>query len=190
MSLMFNGAKSYNGAMSKWDVSRVTDMHLMFAGATSFTRGISKWDVSSVTNMDRMFSKAVSFKRRLCGAAWVHSKASKINMFEGSPGSISRKACTPPTRKYESRRPVPARELIVRTPTATSPGRAAVTPTIASTMMICPKCGTFAKSGRVSCCAPGGAWYKNCGRPGSRNTGHSWFEGTRACKCTFKGNGM
>merc|ERR1719201_3088543 len=47
--------------------------------------------------------------------------------------------------------------------------------------MTCPKCGTFKKSGRVSCCAPGGAWFKNCGGAGNKNVGHRWSEGTEAC---------
>merc|ERR1712203_897227 len=45
-----------------------------------------------------------------------------------------------------------------------------------------PKCGTFAKSGRVSCCAPGGAWFKKCGEVGNKNVDHRWFEGTEACE--------
>ena len=49
----------------------------------------------------------------------------------------------------------------------------------------CPKCGTFKRSGRVSCCAPGGAWYKNCGDVGDRNVGHSWLEGVKVCERKF-----
>jgi len=44
--------------------------------------------VSSVTNMESMFSDAKLFDRKLCGAAWVHSKALKTDMFEGSKGII------------------------------------------------------------------------------------------------------
>ena len=58
---------------------------------------------------------------------------------------------------------------------------AVISPTIATARQ-CPKCGTFSKSGRVSCCAPGGAWYKKCGGVGDSNVGHSWLEGTKACK--------
>ena len=36
-----------------------------------------------------MFEDANSFRQILYGAAWVHSKASKRNMFVGSHGSIS-----------------------------------------------------------------------------------------------------
>merc|ERR1712037_324506 len=48
----------------------------------------------------------------------------------------------------------------------------------------CPKCSTFEKSGRLSCCAPGGAWYRNCGGAGKRDVDHRWFEGVQACKRT------
>ena len=83
------------------------------------------------------------------------------------------------TRGYVSRQPLPDRELIVRTPITT------ITSTIGNTM-ICPKCGTFKKSGRVSCCAPDGAWFKNCGGTGNRNVDHRWIEGVQACKCKCK----
>merc|ERR1712210_217470 len=80
---------------------------------------------------------------------------------------------------------MPERELIVRTPIATSAIKSVSTPAIPSTVtkpMACPKCGTFKKSGRVSCCAPGGAWYKNCGGDANKNVDHKWLEGTEACR--------
>merc|ERR1719331_3253778 len=43
--------------------------------------------------MDYMFYGAASFRRKLCGAPWVHSKASKLRRFTGSPGSISTSVC-------------------------------------------------------------------------------------------------
>ena len=141
----------------------------MFFGALSFNGDISKWNVSSVTDMDSMFLGATPFTQQLCGPAWVHSKASKIDMFTGSSGSISRTECG----HRVTRRPVPERELVVnRVPTSTK----------------CSKCGTFRKSGRVSCCAPGGAWFKNCGRAGNRNVDHMWSEGVAACRRKFKAN--
>merc|ERR1719201_1475190 len=122
MSRMFNNAEVFNGDIEKWDVSSVTDMSRMFQGADIFNGDISDWDVSSVNNMNDMFSNAVLFTRNLCGAAWVHSEASKIDMFEGSSGSISGTECkltTIPSAQYASRRPIPDRELIVRTPDIT-----------------------------------------------------------------------
>ena len=48
----------------------------------------------------------------------------------------------------------------------------------------------YRKSGRVSCCAPGGAWFKNCGGLGSKFLNHRWSEGVKACKRKFKANNM
>ena len=183
---MFLGVTSFNGDISKWHVSRVTDMTGIF---NQFNRDLSKWDVSSVTSMDYMFADATSFKRELCGSAWVHSKASKRGMFSGSSGSISQTVSTQFTRPYASRRPIPERELISHTPISTSVGTAAITSTITNTMT-CPKCGTFEKSGRVSYCAPGGAWFKKCGGARNRNVDHKWFDGVWACKRKFNVDGM
>ena len=93
MSAMFNGAESFNQDLSKWDVSRVIDMGAMFARAYLFNQDLSKWDVSRVTDMDKMFAHADSCEQTLCGAAWVNSKASKIDMFKKSPGTISKTGC-------------------------------------------------------------------------------------------------
>ena len=46
----------------------------------------------------------------------------------------------------------------------------------------CPKCGTAKKSKKLSCCAHGGAWYKNCGYEGDTKFDHTWTEGEQACK--------
>ena len=42
-------------------MSRVKDMTQMFVGATSFNGDLSKWDVSSVTDMEAMFYNAATF---------------------------------------------------------------------------------------------------------------------------------
>ncbi len=58
---------SFNGDISNWDVSSVTNMSAMFLGATSFNSDISGWDVSSVTNMNSMFRSASNFSADLSG---------------------------------------------------------------------------------------------------------------------------
>ena len=51
---------------------------------------------------------------------------------------------------------------------------------------ICPKCGTIEKSGKLSCCAPDGAWFNNCGNKGDAE--HTWVEGLQACKSKLAAN--
>ena len=45
----------------------------------------------------------------------------------------------------------------------------------------CSKCGYFKKSGKRSCCAVGGAWFKDCGDVNNANVNHTWVEGVEAC---------
>jgi len=58
---MFYGAVFFNCDVTKWDVSNVTDMSCMFAFSSNFNQDISGWDVSNVTDMKRMFAYATSF---------------------------------------------------------------------------------------------------------------------------------
>ena len=57
---------------------------------------------------------------------------------------------------------------------------AAVTATTIST--VCRNCGIIGKSGKGSCCGPGGSWFKNCGGAGNAKLLHTWYEGTKACE--------
>ena len=60
----------------------------------------------------------------------------------------------------------------------------AVSTTISETVISskrCPKCGTVKKSGKLSCCARNGAWFKKCGDAGDSNFNHTWVEGVQAC---------
>ena len=47
-------------------------------------------------------------------------------------------------------------------------------------------CGVTKKSGKHSCCAPGGSWFQNCGDFGDSKFDHTWFEGIQACKGSVK----
>ena len=46
----------------------------------------------------------------------------------------------------------------------------------------CSKCGIAKKSGKFSCCARGGSWFKNCGDAADSKFDHTWAEGIRACQ--------
>ena len=46
----------------------------------------------------------------------------------------------------------------------------------------CSKCGIVKQSGKLSCCARGGAWFKKCGDVGDSNFDHTWVDGIQACK--------
>ena len=53
----YSSAFEFNGDISNWDVSNVTNMQNMFSGS-EFNGDISNWDVSNVTNMQNMFGSS------------------------------------------------------------------------------------------------------------------------------------
>ena len=65
----------------------------------------------------------------------------------------------------------------VRSGTTTPP----LAPTSTMDISVCPRCGTNKKSGKHSCCARDGAWFKNCGDGGDTKFDHTWAEGIQAC---------
>jgi surface protein len=58
MFAMFFGCSSFNGDISTWNVSNVTNMSSMFENATNFNQPLNSWIVSTVTNMPSMFQNA------------------------------------------------------------------------------------------------------------------------------------
>lgn len=48
MRCMFSCCEDFNGDLSKWNVSNVTDMTNTFYGCKAFNGDLSKWDVSNV----------------------------------------------------------------------------------------------------------------------------------------------
>lgn len=78
-----NAFRSFNGDISKWDVSHVKNMKEMFKGAKTFNGDISKWDVHNVTNMEDMFYDAESFNQPIGG--WTVSNVTDMaGMFSGA----------------------------------------------------------------------------------------------------------
>ena len=62
MSDLFRGL-DFNGNISNWDVSNVTNMMYMFGWCESFNQDISNWDVSKVVSMWGMFWGCKSFNQ-------------------------------------------------------------------------------------------------------------------------------
>ena len=55
MSYMFYECEKFDCDLSKWDVSNVTNMRCIFSGCTRFKgKGLENWDVSNVENMHYM----------------------------------------------------------------------------------------------------------------------------------------
>ena len=70
----------FNGDISLWDVSNVTDMHNLFVYCSQFNKDISKWDVSNVKNMSGMFAHTQKFNQDI-GCWDVSSVTSMASMF-------------------------------------------------------------------------------------------------------------
>ena len=62
MSYLFDDTY-FNGDISNWDVSNVTNMRRMFFYCKEFNKDISLWDVSNVTNMSGMFKYCEAFNQ-------------------------------------------------------------------------------------------------------------------------------
>ena len=77
MNDMFNWACKFNQPIGRWDVSNVTNMASMFCGASEFNQGLSRWDVSNVTDMSHMFMNAERFKQPI--GKWDISNVNNIS---------------------------------------------------------------------------------------------------------------
>ena len=81
MSNLFANS-DFNGNISKWDVSNVTNMNYMFYWCKLFNQDISKWDVSNVRNMTGTFFNCESFNQDI--SKWDVSNVTNMNnMFGG-----------------------------------------------------------------------------------------------------------
>ena len=79
MSLMFQGCKKFDCDISRWNTSNVKTMEAMFDECEKFNQDLSQWDVSNVENMNYMFDFCKEFKQNL--DAWdVDTKKLKYRM--------------------------------------------------------------------------------------------------------------
>lgn len=84
MEQMFCRCKDFNSDISNWDVSNVKNFSAMFWGASKFNQDLSKWNVSNGEIFDGMFLQAASFNQDL--SKWnVSPTAETEYMFENCP---------------------------------------------------------------------------------------------------------
>ena len=76
----------FNGDISRWDTSHVTDMSTMFGNCTAFNQNISGWDVSLVTDLSSMFSGADSFNQDI--GNWITSQVTELSFMFHSAKSF------------------------------------------------------------------------------------------------------
>ena len=83
MSHLFQNP-DFNGHISQWDVSNVTNMSYMFYRCKSFSQDISNWDVSKVISMWGMFYGCKDFNQDI--SSWDVSKVKDMKyMFDYCP---------------------------------------------------------------------------------------------------------
>ena len=83
MANMFESASKFNGDLSKWTTSSLSNMYRMFQFASIFNGNLSNWDVSSVFSMGSLFYNAFDFNGDL--SKWVTSNLNRMqHMFFGA----------------------------------------------------------------------------------------------------------
>ena len=65
MSKLFQNRWYFNDDISNWNVGNVTNMMYMFSGASAFNQPLEQWNVGNVTNMMYMFEGAKAFNQPL-----------------------------------------------------------------------------------------------------------------------------
>ena len=87
MTYTFGSCTLFNGDVTDWDVSGVTNMQYFFVNNTVFTGvGLSSWDVTNVTNMQWMFGTIAGsvFNANISG--WnINNLSNMEGMFYGTP---------------------------------------------------------------------------------------------------------
>ena len=79
---LFEGASSFEGDLSNWDVSSVVNMEAMFKN-TPFNGSVGSWNVSAVSTMKLMFSDAINLDQDLSN--WDVGVTDFTDMFNNTP---------------------------------------------------------------------------------------------------------
>ena len=84
MSYMFYGCSNFNCDLSKWDVHNGFDITRMFFACKSFNQNISDWDISNVKSMESMFEGCENFNQDL--SSWnVRKVRHRAQAFKNCP---------------------------------------------------------------------------------------------------------
>ena len=75
----FERCNNFNGDVSNWNATGITNMKEMFRGASSFNIDISSWDVSSVSSFEKFLYQTSSFNQDLSG--WTPAATNMRQMF-------------------------------------------------------------------------------------------------------------
>jgi surface protein len=76
MSNLFYGSSSFNGDISHWDTSAVTNMDDLFR-STPFNQNIGAWNTAAVTSMQRVFMDARAFNQDI--GSWDTSAVTNMH---------------------------------------------------------------------------------------------------------------
>jgi len=95
---MFNYATSYEGVgVETWDTSKAESMQDMFWEATKFNGKVSGWNTNKVENMKWMFDKAKSFAQDVSG--WTKHDGNSQCDYDGSNYDFSCLVASARTRR-------------------------------------------------------------------------------------------
>ena len=82
--------RNFNGDISDWDTSQVTNMYQMFRGGIKFNGDIGNWDTSQVTDMRLMFHYSYAFQPKYWKLGHVQSNQLGWNVLSSRKCSINR----------------------------------------------------------------------------------------------------